>query len=260
MGSYYLKHYFNFKNASIFLAISFAGLFIVLGIILIAARLQHNFRKKYEVQEYIVSEMKQQKKKPYVLIESFYELVFSSTSVLLFLALYYVIDSRMPSVSAIWSEYKNFLLLLFIILSVFVTNWFDYFLVRLVNIEEKQKASIRLLSCLYIILILMYIRFIYEDTNYNELIIYFVSLAVGRFIFFDFTWKDFRTTMAAAAGNLPLLILMVLYSGTMCWFGFHTKFLLTSNGVIISILIAHLFMDFSIVILHKTKLMRRLLP
>ena len=99
-------------------------------------------------------------------------------------------------------------------------------------------------------LIFLYIRFIYNDTNYNELIIYFAGLVIGRFIYFDFTWKDFSQTMRNLWENLPLLLLIILYSGLMCWVGFTTKFLLKSNGVIVSILIAHLFMDISIFIVH----------
>ncbi|HUM82294.1 MAG TPA: hypothetical protein PLN48_00755 [Lachnospiraceae bacterium] len=252
----YVKHYFDFKNAGLFMLLAFIGLIVILALILVISRFQSDYRKKYNVQEYIVSEMKARKKKPYILIESFYELVFSSTSVLFFLALYYIIDARMPNVSDLWESYKDIILLLFICLSVLMTNYMDRFLVRLGNIDNSRKASIRLVSCIYIILILMYIRFIYEDTNYNELIIYFVSLAIGRFIFFDFTVEDFTKTLEGVVGNLPLLLLMVIYSGLMCWVGFRTKFLLTSNGVIISILIAHCFMDISIFVLEKTRLLR----
>lgn len=177
----------------------------------------------------------------------------------LFLALYYLIDEYVPEISSFWTEYRDLILLVFIILSVFMTNWSDIILVKLTHIKEEQKVSLRLLSTFYIICILLYIRFIYEDTNYNELIIYFISLAVGRFVYFDFTLKEFKSTMKGLAGNIPLLLLLLAYSALMCWYGFKGGFLLTSNGVIVSILIAHLFMDLSIVVLHKTKLLQRFL-
>jgi hypothetical protein len=116
--------------------------------------------------------------------------------------------------------------------------------------------KVRLVSSFYIVLILLYIKFIYLDDNYDALIMYFITLAVGRFIYFDFTWKDFLGTLHGVLQNLPLLILMGGYSAFVCWFGFHTGFLLTSNGVILSTLLAHLFMDASIFILDKTKLLR----
>jgi hypothetical protein len=188
-------------------------------------------------------------------VESFYEMCFSSTSVLLFLALYYIIDARMPQVEGFWNKYQSLILLAFMCVSVFMTNYMDIILVRLAHLNWNDKSSVRLISCLYIILILMYIRFIYEDTNYDSLIMYFVTLAVSRFIYFDFTSKDLLLTLRSAARFLPLLGLMMFYSGLMCWTGFRSGFLLTSNGVIVSTLIAHCFMDLSIFVLDKTKLL-----
>lgn len=46
------------------------------------------------------------------------------------------------------------------------------------------------------------------------------------------------------------------YSAIVCWYGFHCGFLLTSNGVILSTLLAHLFMDVSIFVLDKTQLVK----
>ena len=68
------------------------------------------------------------------------------------------------------------------------------------------------------------------------------------------------STLSCLWGNLPLLVLMALYSAVICWYGFHEDFLLKSNGVIISTLIAHLFMDLSIFFLHHTKLLRFFIP
>lgn len=123
-------------------------------------------------------------------------------------------------------------------------------------ITADQKASIRLVSSFYIVLILLYIKFIYLDDNYDALILYFITLAVGRFIYFDFTWHDFCSTVHGVLINLPLLALMGCYSAFVCWYGFHTDFLLTSNGVILSTLLAHLFMDASIFVLDRTRLLQ----
>ena len=108
-----------------------------------------------------------------------------------------------------------------------MTNWFDILFVPLTAIPTRQKASVRLISAFYIILILLYIKFIYHDSNYDSLIMYFITLAVGRFLYFDSTLEDI-----------------------------HCGFLLTSNGVILSTLLAHLFMDVSIFVLDKTQLVK----
>ena len=254
-NNYYIKHYVNARSAGIFLLISILGLAAVLIIIFTAAKLQKYRLTKKEGDHLSGKASRKLRRKPFLFVESFYEMCFSSTSVLLFLALYYIIDARMPQVESFWQKYQSLILLAFMCVSVFMTNYMDIILVRLVHLNSDDKSSVRLISCLYIILILMYIRFIYEDTNYDSLIMYFVTLAVSRFIYFDFTAKDLVLTLRSAARFLPLLGLMVLYSGLVCWTGFHSGFLLTSNGVIVSTLIAHCFMDLSIFMLDKTKLL-----
>lgn len=258
LNTYYIQHYFDFKNAGQFLLVAFLGLSVVLAIIVsIAKTEQVHARKVLSMDDEMDRKMyKHIRRRPYMIIESFYEMVFSSTSILTFLALYYIIDEKMPEVATIWHTYQNVFLLIFICLSVFMTAWFDIALVRLTHITPEQKAGVRLVSTLYVVLILLYIRFIYEDTNYNELIMYFITLAVGRFVFFDFTVKDFRNLCHQVAQNLPLLVLMLAYSGLVCWYGFRVQFLLKSNGVIISVLIAHVFMDLSIFVVDKTRIMK----
>ena len=151
---------------------------------------------------------KKHQRRQYQIVESFYELVFSGTSILLFLSLYYIIDERLPQISMYWEKYQDVVLLVFIVLSVFLTSWLDVVLVKLTHLDPEQKASVRLISVFYIVLILLYIRFIYEDTNYDGLILYFLTLTVGRFLYFDFTVKSFLETMRGVLENLPLLVIM----------------------------------------------------
>ncbi len=259
MQNYYLEHYFNFENAGKFFLVAFLGLALVMTIIIAVSKAQQAAWKR-QMEETRTDpgfrEYKKMKRKPYQFIESFYEMVFSSTAVLLFLSLYYMIDARMPEVAGIWHEYQSIILLIFILMSVTITAWLDLVVVRLKHIDSAQKANVRLTSTIYVVLILLYIRFIYQDTNYNELILYFVTLAVGRFLYFDFTIEDFRSLRDGVTTNLPLLVLMGLYSGIVLWYGFKVQFLLKSNGVIVSTLIAHVFMVVCIVVLHKTKLVK----
>ena len=93
--------------------------------------------------------------------------------------------------SIYWQKYQDIILLLFLCFSVILNGWLDIVFVPLEEIDSNQKASIRLVSSFYIILILLYIKFIYNDDNYDSLMMYFITLAVGRFIYFDFTMDDF---------------------------------------------------------------------
>ena len=243
----YVTHYFNFEYIGIYLLVSLIGLAVVIGIVLGVAKLKTRQRLQDDSLSHKairrINRHHQERKRS--IIDSFFEMVFASTSVLIF-----------PGGSIYWQPYQDIILLLFLCFSVILNGWLDIVFVPLEEIDSNQKASIRLVSSFYIILILLYIKFIYNDDNYDSLMMYFITLAVGRFIYFDFTMDDFLSTLHGFWEELPLLILMASYSGFVCWFGFYTGFLLTSNGVIVSTLLAHLFMVCSIFILDKTRVLR----
>ena len=147
MKRYYILHYFDPANVGSFLLVSLLGLILVLTLVLLIAKLQ--------IQRQLKEETEEKCEKKYAgrntsagsirLWKSFYELVFSGTSILLFLSLYYIIDERLPQISMYWEKYQDVVLLVFIVLSVFLTSWLDVVLVKLTHLEPEQKASVRLI-------------------------------------------------------------------------------------------------------------------
>ena len=276
LGRYYVQHYFNLANFGKYLIVAIIGLAAVMAVMLTIAWQQrqatersirehfpydreayaHDVRYRESVNSRIYSRRRAAAHRAISIIESFYELVFSSTSILLFLSLYNIVDWHMPQVWAVWDKYKDLILVIFLMFSVLFANILDRFLVQLPHLSDEDKGALRLVSNLYIILILLYIKFIYEDANYDSMIIYFISLSLGRFIYFDFSWQDFTKTVSGVLSKLPVMLLLLAYSAFMCWYGFRVDFLLTSNGVLVSTLIAHLFMDLSIFILEKMQLLK----
>lgn len=192
--------------------------------------------------------------RPYEFIESFYEMAFASTSILLLLSLYYIIGDRinLHTVSKVWNQYKDWVLIGFLLVSMLVDRIFDRVLVPLHYISAQKRGSVRLMASIYVMLILMYIRFIYEDYNYENLILYFVMLVIGRLVYFDVTWEGFRNDCLGLFRNLPVLLLMSAYSAMVVWYGFTSGFLMKANGVIVSTLIAHLFMDICIFLFDRS--------
>jgi hypothetical protein len=271
MDNYYFKHYFNLEKAGRFLLVSLAGFLILLLVLILISRIKGNSENGADPEDQLPdghstranvsgrsrrrgSLRDTRRNRSRIVLESFYEMVFSSTSILFFLALYYLIGTRIQATQELWEHYKDAILIVLTLLSIILNHLLDHLLVHLTQVPSSQKASVRLLSTLYIVLIFVYIRFIYEDTNYDGMIIYFLTLVLGRFFYFDFTWADFTSALRGLWHNLPLLFLMCAYSGLVCWYGFHTQFLLKSNGVIVSTLIAHLFMDAAICILDRIDL------
>ena len=186
MNTYYVAHYFNFKNIGVYLLASLLGLIIVIAIVLCIAKLQmHKKLQNDSLSSRRIRRLnREHQEKELTIIESFFEMIFASTSVLIFLSLYYIIDERIPGVSVYWTKYQDLLLLLFLCFSVILNGWLDIVLIPLEEIDSEQKASIRLVSTFYIILILLYIKFIYNDDNYDSLMMYFITLAIGRVLYF----------------------------------------------------------------------------
>ena len=276
----YIEHYFDMASAVPFFLVSLAGLILVMGVILVLARIRQELdrhsatptaaakanavdldadgRPHSRARRPLLDPVDT---RPYEFIESFYEMAFASTSILLLLSLYYIIGDRinLHTVSKVWNQYKDWVLIGFLLVSMLVDRIFDRVLVPLHYISAQKRGSVRLMASIYVMLILMYIRFIYEDYNYENLILYFVMLVIGRLVYFDVTWEGFRNDCLGLFRNLPVLLLMSVYSAVVVWYGFTSGFLMKANGVIVSTLIAHLFMDICIFLFDRSRIFRMFL-
>lgn len=276
----YIEHYFDMASAVPFFLVSLAGLILVMGVILALARIRQELdrhsaastaaaeanavdldadaRPHSRARRLLLDPVDT---RPYEFIESFYEMAFASTSILLLLSLYYIIGDRinLHTVSKVWNQYKDWVLIGFLLVSMLVDRIFDRVLVPLHYISAQKRGSVRLMASIYVMLILMYIRFIYEDYNYENLILYFVMLVIGRLVYFDVTWEGFRNDCFGLFRNLPVLLLMSAYSAVVVWYGFTSGFLMKANGVIVSTLIAHLFMDICIFLFDRSRIFRMFL-
>lgn len=273
----YIEHYFDMASALPFFLVSLAGLILVMGVILILARIRQELDRHGTSSAAAAAEdanavdldadarphsrarrplLDPVDTRPYEFIESFYEMAFASTSILLLLSLYYIIGDRinLHTVSKVWNQYKDWVLIGFLLVSMLVDRIFDRVLVPLHYISSQKRGSVRLMASIYVMLILMYIRFIYEDYNYENLILYFVMLVIGRLVYFDVTWEGFRNDCLGLFRNLPVLLLMSAYSAAVVWYGFTSGFLMKANGVIVSTLIAHLFMDICIFLFERSRI------
>ena len=270
----YIEHYFDMASAVPFFLVSLAGLIFVMGVILVLARIRQELDRHGASSVATADEanavdldagtrphsrarrplLDPVDTRPYEFIESFYEMAFASTSILLLLSLYYIIGDRinLHTVSKVWNQYKDWVLIGFLLVSMLVDRIFDRVLVPLHYISAQKRGSVRLMASIYVMLILMYIRFIYEDYNYENLILYFVMLVIGRLVYFDVTWDGFRNDCLGLFRNLPVLLLMSAYSATVVWYGFTSGFLMKANGVIVSTLIAHIFMDICIFLFDRS--------
>lgn len=249
----YINHYFVLSDILKFLGVAFAGLVFCLTIIICVSSIKLAAKKKSD--KNTTSEKTSSKSKIMLnTIDRFYEMIFSGASILSFLSVYYLIDRFVTTgpFRVFWDKHSDMLLLAFIIISCLINTLLDKIFIPLKSLNQSEKASIRLIAMLYIILIFLYIKYIYENNNYDGFIMYFLGLMIGRFVYFDASFKDFIDSVKNTLQNIPLLILTLSYTAYMCYYGFATKYLLKSNGVLVSTFFAHIFMIVSIFIIYHT--------
>ncbi len=193
-------------------------------------------------------------KKPAVrqgITEQFYELIFSATMILLFVGTYFLIDFLgYGDQNPLWIEYSDFILLGFILGSVIMNSVLDNFLIPLKNMKPGARSTMRLLGMLYMLIVFAYIKFIYQNDNYDNIIFYFLTLVIGRFVYFDASVEGFASAISDAIRALPLLVLALACSGVIAYVGFSSGYLLIANGVVFNLFVGHLYLLLVIFVVH----------
>ena len=245
----YAAHYFDHTDILRFFLVAIVGALTCMFVILLAAKATARGRTRLERRWSFYE-------RSVNMAQRFDEMIFSATSILSFLAAYYLIDrfALDPDFRIFWDRWCDFILLGMIVFSCIVNNYFDVMLIPLKKITRDEKASVRLVGMFYIMVIFLYIKFVYENDNYDGFIMYFLGLIIGRFVYFDASFRGSIQTIKDGAKNLPFLIMGLVYTAFMCNYGFNTDYLLVSNGVLVSTFIAHLFMVVAIFVVHHSHL------
>ncbi len=245
----YAAHYFAVHDILRFLAVALIGALTCMFFILLTARVGARGRSRTEKNRDFYDRAMN-------ISQRFDEMIFSATSILSFLAVYYLIDrfALDPDFRLFWDKWCDFILLGMIIASCIINNYLDVMLIPLKKISREEKGSVRLIGMFYIMVIFLYIKFVYENDNYDGFIMYFLGLIIGRFAYFDVSFRESVETIKNGAKNIPFLILGLIYTAFMCIYGFSTDYLLVSNGVLVSTFIAHLFMVIAIFVVHHSHL------
>lgn len=241
----YLVHYLKPGGLITMMLLAFVCIGISIGLIALASRIMLAKEQPQQKQFFFTNEVVS-------LTERLYELIFSSTFILLFVAIYFSIDyfgtGNMPQ--GFWNKYNGVILLFFILASVLLISLVDTHIIPMEHVRPGERATMRLLGIFYMMAIFLWIKYVYNDANYDTIIMYFVTLIIGRFICFDSSIEDFRQPMSEAVKNLPLLALALMCSGIMALYGFSSDYLQKLNGVVLNLFIAQLFLLAAIFVIH----------
>lgn len=202
-------------------------------------------------------------------IEKFYEMIIAGSSVMSFSCAYVIISHIYSLVESgqgnpgplleilirAWESGRDFVLLLLICLSCVMNTILDRFIIPLRRISKEEKATIRMLAMFYVIIILLYLNRIGDESEYNPVMMYYLGLMVGRFVYFDASFGDFIDALKNMFRNLELLVLGLVLTGLLCFAGFEKGYLLERNYYIVGAFYVHLFMLAVIFVLKLTHIM-----
>lgn len=201
-------------------------------------------------------------------IQLFIDMMISATSVMMFSCSFVIIDHVFSIVTSpasryygyeefisLWQNGKDFLLLLLICLSCVANTLFDKFIIPLKMLTKDQKASIRMLGMFYTIILLLILNRVGDHQLYAPVMMYYLTLMIGRFVYFDASFIDFIHALKSALYHSPLLIMGMLVSGSLCIAGFKLGHFLDRNFLIMGVFYTHLFILGVLFVLHNSRLM-----
>jgi len=243
----YVKHYISVPDGLIFFGLALALIILVNLILFLCAKI-----KGGEPDEEFATVGAHVQHNYATWIQRFYELVFSANSILFFMSVYYLIERfyNVQPYKSYFEKYDDWILLILIILSCILTTLLDKVLIRLDLINTDNRGPIRFMGMIYMAVIFWYIKVIYENNNYDKFITYFIGLMVGRFAYFDASFKDFWYTIKKGFANTPLLLLALGCTAVLSYYGFKTEFLIKHIGVVTNVFIEQIFLCVAIFIVH----------
>lgn len=203
--------------------------------------------------------------------QRFFEMLISGTSVMAFSVAYVVINHvcHLVDTNAIggltefestlvdaWNSGKDFILLLLICISCVINTLLDSLLIPLTKISKEEKAINRMLAMFYVIIILMFLNLIGDESQYSPVMMYYFGLMVGRFVYFDASFMDFIHALKNMFLNVTFLLMNLVLTGLLCLFGFRAEFFLERNYYIVGVFKTQLFVLFVVFIIHLISMIK----
>ena len=250
---------FGWGEKLVFLLVTLAGLVLCCALILMRSRLASVRAGRDERKMFYYEDAHGR-------IEKFFEMMIAGASVMSFSCAYVIINHIYSLVRGgegvpgpvlevlinAWESGRDFVLLLLICLSCVMNTILDKYIIPLKHIRKEEKATIRMLAMFYVIIILVYLNRIGDESEYNPVMMYYLGLMVGRFVYFDASFADFADALKNMLKSLELLILGLVLTGALCFFGFEKGYLLERNYYIVGAFYVHVFVLVVIFILRHT--------
>ena len=253
---------FGWKEKLIFFLVAFAGVSICVALIMIFTRISLPDMSKGKRDRLMFKKSRDR-------VQRFYEMIMAGTSVMSFSCAYVIINHIYgllqsgagqpgPVLKVLmdaWSGGRDFVLLLLICLSCVLNSILDKILIRINAVSKSEKATIRMLGMFYVIIILVVLNYVGDESEYNPVMMYYLGLMVGRFVYFDASFGDFADAIKAVFKDFYLLLMGLLLTGLLAWFGFGAGYLLERNYYMVGVFYTCLFMLAAVFLLHHSHIL-----
>ena len=235
--------FFSWAVISIFVLLSIvAVIFIVTRIILYERRKVDENTTMEEMDEIA----KEYVNRPYEISQMVFEIIICNTCIIVIMYVYY----RLAKNLLFLEKYLGIIMLVLIIIAILLNDFLDEKL-KQDMIKEEDKGNIRLISSCSIIMLFSFLKIYFKTAEYDEFLLCYIGLVLGRFIYFDSTLKGFIRCVKNLKSYFIPLIIAFLLTGIISGIGLHLE-VITTNNIFISLMISHFAILFFI---HLTKKM-----
>lgn len=184
--------------------------------------------------------------RPYEISQMVFEIIICNTCIIVIMYVYYWLAKKLLFLE----KYLGIIMLVLIIIAILLNDFLDEKL-KQDMIKEEDKGNIRLISSYSIIMLFSFLKIYFKTAEYDEFLLCYIGLVLGRFIYFDSTLKEFIRCVKNLKSYFIPLIIAFLLTGIISGIGLHLE-VITTNNLFISLMISHFAILFFI---HLTKKM-----
>lgn len=235
--------FFSWAVISIFVLLSIVAVIFIVTRIILYERRKVDENTTMEEMDAIAKEYVN---RPYEISQMVFEIIISNTCIIVIMYVYY----RLAKNLLFLEKYLGIIMLVLIIIAILLNDFLDEKL-KQDMIKEEDKGNIRLISSCSIIMLFSFLKIYFKTAEYDEFLLCYIGLVLGRFIYFDSTLKGFIRCVKNLKSYFIPLIIAFLLTGIISGIGLHLE-VITTNNIFISLMISHFAILFFI---HLTKKM-----
>ena len=235
--------FFSWAVISIFVLLSIVAVMFIVTRIILYERRKVDENTTMEEMDAIAKEYVN---RPYEISQMVFEIIICNTCIIVIMYVYY----RLAKNLLFLEKYLGIIMLVLIIIAILLNDFLDEKL-KQDMIKEEDKGNIRLISSCSIIMLFSFLKIYFKTAEYDEFLLCYIGLVLGRFIYFDSTLKGFIRCVKNLKSYFIPLIIAFLLTGIISGIGLHLE-VITTNNIFISLMISHFAILFFI---HLTKKM-----